>query len=92
MRKEASMHNIFYTVYSNIIYDSILCSEHLSIIFKLVHRIQLSSFMHILPLRNQYYCAVVYRLIIYIAIFCHGTSLKKPIWPRGDSNQRHRYQ
>ena len=23
---------------------------------------------------------------------CHGTSLKKPFWQRGDSNQRRRYQ
>ena len=29
---------------------------------------------------------------IYIAIFCHGTSLKKTIWPRGDSNLRRRSQ
>ena len=26
---------------------------------------------------NQYYSTVVHLLIIYIAIFCHGTSLKK---------------
>ena len=26
---------------------------------------------------NQYYSTIVYLLIIYIAIFCHGTSLKK---------------
>ena len=31
------------------------------------------------PLKcNQYYSTVVHLLIIYIAIFCHGTSLKKP--------------
>ena len=26
---------------------------------------------------NQYYCTVVYILIIYMYVFCHGTSLKK---------------
>ena len=32
---------------------------------------------------------VVYILIIiFIAIFCHGTSLKETIWPRGDLNPR----
>ena len=38
------------------------------------------------------YYAVVYMLIIYITIFCHGTSLKKPIWPCLNSNLRRRYQ
>ena len=31
-------------------------------------------------------------IYIYIAIFCHGTSLKKNIWPRVDSNLRRRSQ
>ena len=42
----------------------------------------------------QKYSACKCELIIYIYIanFCHGTSLKKSIWPRGDSNLRCRSQ
>ena len=35
---------------------------------------------------NQYYCTVVYILIIYIAIFCHEHHWKKPIWQRGQTS------
>ena len=35
---------------------------------------------------------ITYILILYIAIFCHAASLKKNIWPCGDSNLRRRYQ
>ena len=35
---------------------------------------------------------VIYKAIIIIALFCHGITLKKSTWPRGDLNPRRRYQ
>ena len=35
---------------------------------------------------------ITYILILYIAIFCHAASLKKNIWPCGDSNLSRRSQ
>ena len=38
-----------------------------------------------------FHLTIIY-IYIYSAIFCHVTSLKKTIWPRGDSNLRRRSQ
>ena len=44
----------------------------------IIHRKQIARAIYRYILCNQYYCTVIYRLMMYIALFCHGTSLKNP--------------
>ena len=72
-------------IYSNILSRNIIeKKKHLhqaqslaTLSFPIHPMLILTSWLTLFLLCDQYYCTVVYLLIIYIAIFCHGTSLKK---------------